>query len=123
MSNTISSTYDFFITALKIRRKTVPCLLFECRHDNQLKQKCAQLGYTVYEIRHGDNNWADPATIERRVYANFWGYIALNDADAICLLEKKINKDGFFQVNNKKLNRFDCGSATHYSGRPLPVLA
>lgn len=117
----MDGTHDFYTTKLKIKGLEAPCLLLESRHDKSLKQECLDLGYTVFEIRHPDDNWADPRTIEETVLVNFWGYIALKDERVIELLNKKLAKDNFFQVNSYSLNRFDDDIAVFHSCSKLPA--
>lgn len=114
--------YDYYVTKLKIKGLEAACLLFESCHDKQLVKDCINLGYTVFDIRHPEGNWADPRTIEKAVLYDFWGYIALKNEKAIELLSRKISKDTFFQINRHSLNRFDDDIASFHSSEKLPLI-
>lgn len=106
----MAKTYDYYIALLKIKSATAACLFFETRHDNILKQDLLDLGYTVFEVRHRSGDWCSPYTIEKAVLVDFLGYGALKDETAIGFLDKKLEKDSFFQVNSYSLNLYDDGS-------------
>lgn len=47
----------------------------DVRIDPKQKEKFEQAGQFVYDIRHTDSDWTEPATIEHYVYVNHFGYI------------------------------------------------
>lgn len=53
--------------------QTVTGLLSEYRVDHTKDTE----GKFLYDIRHSDNDWCDPATIEQRVIVNWFGTLIL----------------------------------------------
>ena len=55
--------------------KKITGLLAECRvrRDEPVE------GKYLYDIRHSDNDWCDPATLEHRVMVNWFGTIILDE--------------------------------------------
>ena len=90
--------YDFFRTEIKVNDKISDCLLFSTRHNNELKKKYRELGYTVFDIRHSDEDFDEPISIENAVVVNFWGYIAIRDKEVIQAIDKIIKENGFFEI-------------------------
>ncbi|MCI8868784.1 MAG: hypothetical protein HFE61_11825, partial [Anaerotignum sp.] len=55
---------DFCRAVLHTKSREIDCLLFETRHDRNLKEECQRLGYAVFELRHSSEDWGTPCCIE-----------------------------------------------------------
>lgn len=53
----------------------ITCLITEYRIDRSQDTE----GKTLYDIRHSDDDWCDPATVEESVVVNWYGTILLNE--------------------------------------------
>lgn len=73
-------TVEFSSPVGKVR---VTGLLSEYRVDRSHDSE----GKHLYDIRHSDNDWCDPATIERKVLVNWFGTLIL--CEPITLLENQ----------------------------------
>jgi len=58
----------------RIQFRGMDCFVFEGRPESE-KAKYPRQDYFYYAMRHGESDWACPVTIEKFVYANFWGVI------------------------------------------------
>lgn len=49
------------------------------RISKEEREKHKENNHHVYAMRHGDNDWSIPATIEQGVMINYWGYIVTEE--------------------------------------------
>ena len=47
-------------------------------YEGRLDKTTVPDGFHVYDIRHSDDDWGEPRTIEKSVTVNFYGSIILN---------------------------------------------
>jgi len=81
--------YDYALAELIIRDAKINCLIFENR-NNMLKDDLIHAGYKVLYIRHSDEDWGEPVTIENFVCVNFYAYLAIKQPSSIELIESMI---------------------------------
>lgn len=62
-------------------------------------------GFRIYEIRHSANDWSTPVTIEKKVYANFWGTLLSNKTLKEEFYSEK-KKEKFIQLARIEAERF-----------------
>ena len=91
---------DFCRSVLHTKSREIDCLLFETRHDRNLKEECQRLGYAVFELRHSSEDWGTPCCIENRVIVDFWGYMAVGNQDDAQFLSEWIAEDGYIGINS-----------------------
>ena len=78
----------------KARINNIDCILF---YDERVFTEQAPVGYTnMYHVRHDENNWIRPTSIEKFVFVNFFGTIFTKEP-----LEFDIN--GYIEVKNFKM--------------------
>ena len=91
---------DFCRSVLHTKSREIDCLLFETRHDRNLKEECQRLGYAVFELRHSSEDWSVPCCIENNVVVDFWGYMAVGNQDDAQFLSEWIAEDGYIGINS-----------------------
>jgi len=72
---------------------------FECMlsYDERISPEKAPAGYPyVYHIRHDENNWTCPISIERFVFVNFFGTVFTKEPI-------RIDKDGYMEIERFEL--------------------
>ena len=54
--------------------------------DERIRQEKRKDNLFYYELRHDDEDWATPCTIENFVWVNFWGTICFKESidDILC---------------------------------------
>ncbi len=58
---------------IKVRVNEVDCLLF---YEERIPPEETPVGYPyIYQLRHDEDNWICPISIERFVFVNFFGTI------------------------------------------------
>jgi len=69
------------------------CVLF---YDERIPPEKAPQGYPyMYHVRHDDNNWICPITIERFVVVNFFGTVFMKEPIVI-------GEDNYLEINQFK---------------------
>lgn len=63
------------ITLVLSNGATITCPITEYRVDRSQDTE----GKILYDIRHSDDDWCDPATVEENVVVNWFGTILLNE--------------------------------------------
>ena len=79
--------YHFSYAKLNLEGVLVDCLVFKGRQKDLLSE-LIKSGYRVFYLRHSDNDWSEPMTIENFVQVNFYGYLAVKDSTGIKAIEK-----------------------------------
>lgn len=69
--------------------QSVHCQLTEYRVDHTNDT----VGKYLYDIRHSDDDWCEPATIEPHVLVNWFGTL-------ICDKPISFGADGYYEINN-----------------------
>lgn len=69
------------------QKKTVECLY------SDIRIKTIPEGYNRYSIRHADDDWVDPATLEPRVIVNHM-------ADILTKEKIDFGKDGYLEIES-----------------------
>lgn len=64
-------------------------------YDSRIKEKDRNKDFNYYELRHDDNDFGVPVTVENNVLINFWGTLATKDT---IVLENEWTK-GRFETN------------------------
>ena len=57
----------------KIEFRGMEAIVFDGRPDTYPED------YVYFQIRHSDNDWDDPITIENHVMVNYWGTIGIKN--------------------------------------------
>ena len=71
----------------------IDCVLF---YDKRIPPEKTPQGYPyLYHIRHDDNNWIRPVTIERFVVVNFFGTVFMKEPI-------EIDEGGYLEINHFK---------------------
>ena len=83
------SEYNYSLAELRLGETIIPCLIFTER-EKGLWNCLVENGYKVFFIRHSDEDWGEPATVENYVIVNFYGYIATKDENGIKAIETYI---------------------------------
>lgn len=100
------------------RRKKVPCLVFETCRNHDLVSALETKGYRVYYLRHDDNDWSHPITLEESVSVNFFGYMAVNQIDAD-VFAKELFAKGYLRITYTRLDLYACDSVFKETEIPL----
>lgn len=101
--------YHFVNSELNIKGKKFRCLVCEGHHGftAPFVKDAKAIGYTVFDLRHNDNDMAHAATIETNVVVNYFGSMAVKDVDAVKLLTDHIGKKGYYRVTCISLPMWD----------------
>ena len=67
-------------------------------YEGRLDKSTVPDGFHAYDLRHKDNDWGAPATIEKSVVVNFFGSIILNHP-------LEIPESGLLKVGRNDINR------------------
>lgn len=92
-------SYDCYNANILLKDKEIQCIAFETRHNKYLKQKLCELGYTMFDVRHSDNDFSKPVSLEKNVTVNFWGYLAVNKNVVVNEIAKNIEQYGLFKLD------------------------
>jgi len=83
------SEYNYSLAELRLGETIIPCLIFTER-EKGLLERLAESGYKVFFIRHSDEDWGEPVTIENYVRVNFYGFLAIKDENGVKTIEKLV---------------------------------
>lgn len=62
---------------LNARINNIDCILY---YDERISSEKAPLGYSyMYQIRHDEDDWTQPITLERLVVVNFFGTVFMTE--------------------------------------------
>lgn len=80
----------------KARINDIDCILF---YDERVQKGKTPEGYpNIYHVRHAEENWTRPVSIEKFVFANFFGTIFTKE-----LL--KFDETGYIEIKHFKIER------------------
>ncbi len=72
----------------------IECMLFEGKRFYQIRTDDRARGYSyVYELRHADDDFTKPVTVERRVRVNFFGTILAQEPFVF-------GRDGYVEITS-----------------------
>lgn len=81
---------------VKARINGIDCLLF---YDERISTEHAPQGYPhVFQIRHDEDDWTVPITLERQVVVNFFGTVFMRDP-------VQIDADGYVEIEEFEVER------------------
>lgn len=76
--------------------------------DERVKNQNRNNNYNYYELRHGDEDFSLPETIENKVIVNFWGTLATKEE---IKLDNEWSKDRFESELTKQEKYFLASEA------------
>ena len=85
-------------------------------YEGRLDKSTVPDGFHAYDIRHADEDWGDPCTIEKSVVVNFFGSIILNHP-------LEIPERGYLDIGETDINWLGyCATISDPWGDSEPVM-
>ena len=93
---------------LKIKFRDINCEIVDSASIKRLRRfNCFGKNNNkhIYGIRHSDNDWSKPSTVENFVSVNRWGFLVCDKP-----LKELKKKDSYINLTKKEINMFmdDC---------------